>query len=120
MSRRPQRHFKFSSRALCLALGRASTARHRLGGGIVDAAALLLTIAGPASTYSLASGLSPLIPTLPAAARPDREVFTIMHTVGGTFADLAIAPDGERAQKALPHSWPRVIAAESLDLSWSQ
>ena len=40
------------------------------------------------------SGGSPLIATLPPAARPDREVYTIVHTFGGTYADLAIAPDG--------------------------
>ena len=41
------------------------------------------------------SGGSPLIAMLPPAARPNREVFTIVHTFGGTFADLAIAPNGQ-------------------------
>lgn len=41
-----------------------------------------------------ASGGSPLIATLPPAARPNREVYTIVHTFGGTYADLANAPDG--------------------------
>lgn len=40
------------------------------------------------------SGGSPLITTLPPAAPPNREVYTIVHTFGGTYADLAIAPDG--------------------------
>ena len=40
-------------------------------------------------------GGSPLIATLPPAARPNREVFTIVHTFAGTYADLAIAPSGQ-------------------------
>jgi hypothetical protein len=36
-----------------------------------------------------------LIGTLPAAARPDRTVYTIVHTLGGTYADLAINPQGQ-------------------------
>jgi hypothetical protein len=40
-------------------------------------------------------GLPSLIGTLPAAARPTRDVYTIVHTFNGTYADLAIAPNGQ-------------------------
>lgn len=33
--------------------------------------------------------------TLPGAARPERNVFTIVHTFKGTYADLEIARDGQ-------------------------
>jgi hypothetical protein len=36
-----------------------------------------------------------LIGTLPPAACPDRVVYTIVHTQRGTYADLAINPDGQ-------------------------
>jgi hypothetical protein len=36
-----------------------------------------------------------LLGTLPAAARPAREVFTVVHTFNGTYADLSIAPNGQ-------------------------
>ena len=35
-----------------------------------------------------------VIGTLPPAARPSRIVYTIVHTFAGTYADLAIWPDG--------------------------
>jgi len=37
---------------------------------------------------------SSLIAVLPPAARPNRNVFTIVHTFGGTYADLAIDTQG--------------------------
>lgn len=40
------------------------------------------------------SGSSNLIATLPPAARPIYTVYTIVHTYAGTYADLAINPDG--------------------------
>jgi hypothetical protein len=36
-----------------------------------------------------------LIGTLPAAAIPNRNVFTIVHTYGGTYADLGIQTNGQ-------------------------
>ena len=36
-----------------------------------------------------------VIGTLPAAACPDRVVYTIVHTFDGTYADLAINPNGQ-------------------------
>src|SRR5271166_4887017 len=36
-----------------------------------------------------------VIGTLPAAACPDRVVYTIVHTFAGTYADLAINPNGQ-------------------------
>jgi hypothetical protein len=42
-----------------------------------------------------ASGPNPnLLGTLPAAARPTRDVYTIVHTFNGTYADLSIGTDG--------------------------
>jgi len=37
------------------------------------------------------------IGTLPAAARPSSTVYTIVHTFNGTYADLAIEPNGTLA-----------------------
>jgi hypothetical protein len=36
-----------------------------------------------------------LIGTLPATARPGHDVYTIVHTFGGTYADLVITPAGQ-------------------------
>jgi hypothetical protein len=36
-----------------------------------------------------------LIATLPPAASPDRVVYTIVHTFNGTYADIAINPNGQ-------------------------
>ncbi len=36
-----------------------------------------------------------LIATLPAAASPDRVVYAIVHTYNGTYADIAINPNGQ-------------------------
>jgi len=36
-----------------------------------------------------------LIGTLPPAACPNRIVYTIVHTFNGTYADLAINPNGQ-------------------------
>jgi hypothetical protein len=48
-----------------------------------------------AATQTSASGTGAnLIGTLPPAARPGHEVYTIVHTFNGTYADLAIAPNG--------------------------
>ena len=43
-----------------------------------------------------AGGTTPnLLGTLPAAASPKRTVYTIVHTFNGTYADLAISPNGQ-------------------------
>ncbi len=36
-----------------------------------------------------------LIGTLPAAASPCNTVYTIAHTLNGTYADVAITPQGQ-------------------------
>lgn len=42
------------------------------------------------------SGVSAnLVATLPVVARPTRTVYTIVHTFFGTYADLAIEPNGQ-------------------------
>jgi hypothetical protein len=49
-----------------------------------------------AVTQASASGTSPnLIGTLPAAVAPRHTVYTIVHTFNGTYADLAIQPNGQ-------------------------
>jgi hypothetical protein len=56
------------------------------------------------------TGTSPdLIGTLPTGARPTRDVFTIVHTFNGTYADLGIAPSGQIS--IIP---PRPPAVEDL------
>ena len=42
-----------------------------------------------------ASGDASLVATLPPAARPDRYVYEIVHTLDGTYADVSIFADGE-------------------------
>jgi hypothetical protein len=49
-----------------------------------------------AVTQTGTAGTTPnLIGTLPAAAAPGHKVYTIVHTFNGTYADLAILPDGD-------------------------
>jgi len=36
-----------------------------------------------------------VIPDAPAVIRPDRTVYTIVHTFNGTYADLSIDPSGQ-------------------------
>jgi hypothetical protein len=51
-----------------------------------------------AVTQTSASGTGAnLIGTLPAAAAPRHKVYTIVHTFNGTYADLAIEPNGALA-----------------------
>jgi hypothetical protein len=51
-----------------------------------------------AVTQTSTSGSTPnLIGTLPTAARPAANVFTIVHTFNGTYADLAIQSNGQIA-----------------------
>jgi hypothetical protein len=47
-----------------------------------------------AVTQTSKTGQANLIGTLPPEARPTRNVFTIVHTGSGTYADLAIDKDG--------------------------
>jgi hypothetical protein len=49
-----------------------------------------------AAKQTSATGSDPnLLGTLPPAASPDRVVYTIVHTFDGTYADIAIAPNGQ-------------------------
>jgi hypothetical protein len=50
---------------------------------------------GAARQYTAAGTIANLVGTLPAAVRPSRTVYTIVHTFGGTYADLAINPKGQ-------------------------
>jgi hypothetical protein len=49
---------------------------------------------GAATQISLA-GDTNLVATLPAVVRPDRTIYTIVHTFNGTYADLSIDPSGQ-------------------------
>jgi hypothetical protein len=49
-----------------------------------------------AARQSTAAGSNPnLLGTLPAAASPNRVVYTIVHTFNGTYANIAINPNGQ-------------------------
>ena len=49
-----------------------------------------------AAKQSTTGGSNPnLLGTLPAAASPSRVVYTIVHTFNGTYADIAINPNGQ-------------------------
>jgi hypothetical protein len=49
-----------------------------------------------AAKQTSAAGSDPnLLGTLPPAASPDRIVYSIVHTFAGTYADIAIEPNGE-------------------------
>jgi hypothetical protein len=49
-----------------------------------------------AAKQTAAVGSSPkLLGTLPPAARPNRVVYTIVATFNGTYADIAINPNGQ-------------------------
>ena len=48
-----------------------------------------------AAKQTVSSGANAnLLATLPPAASPNRIVYSIVHTFGGTYADIAIQPDG--------------------------
>ena len=64
---------------------------------------------GAAKQISTGGPNPSLIATLPVAARPTRNVFTIVHTFAGTYADLAITPSGQILVIA-----PRSPAVEDL------
>ncbi|MBV9335061.1 MAG: hypothetical protein JO243_04135, partial [Solirubrobacterales bacterium] len=53
----------------------------------------IVHLEGAVSQLVIPSG-TPLITTLPPAARPNRSVFEIVHTFGGTYADISIDPQG--------------------------
>ena len=48
-----------------------------------------------AVTQTSLSGDTSLIATLPTVIRPNRTVYTIVHTFNGTYADLSIDPSGQ-------------------------
>jgi hypothetical protein len=67
--------------------GSRSPAWYTDGSGIVhlQGAATQINNSGPGAN---------LIGTLPRSARPDHNVFTVVHTFAGTYADLAIGTNG--------------------------
>jgi hypothetical protein len=60
---------------------------------LVDPAVVHLQ--GAARQVSTAGPNPGLLGTLPPAARPDRDVYEIVHTFGGTYADVSITPAGQ-------------------------
>ena len=61
--------------------------------GLVDPDVVHLQ--GAAKQTSASGSDANLIATLPAAASPDRTVYSIVHTFNGTYADIAIQPNGQ-------------------------
>ena len=58
-------------------------------------AAGIVHLLGAAKQINAGGANANLLGTLPAAASPKRTVYTIVHTFDGTYADLAISPNGE-------------------------
>ncbi len=54
----------------------------------------IIHLTGAAKQISVRPPLQIVIGTLPAAARPARDVFTIVHTFSGTYTDLEIETNG--------------------------
>jgi hypothetical protein len=54
----------------------------------------IIHLTGAAKQISVRPPLEIVLGTLPAAARPTRDVFTIVHTFNGTYADLEIETNG--------------------------
>ncbi len=50
---------------------------------------------GAAAQVTATGGDPLLLGTLPTTASPSHTVYTIVHTYGGTYADLSIAPNGQ-------------------------
>ena len=65
-------------------------------GWFKDAFDIVHLVGAAKQTTSAGSGQN-LLGTLPAAARPNRVVYTIVHTFNGTYADIAISPNGQIA-----------------------
>ena len=55
-----------------------------------------------------------LIATLPAAASPPQAVYMIVHTLSGTYADLAISPSGQIFMIASPNTNPGFLSLEGI------
>jgi hypothetical protein len=55
----------------------------------------IVHLEGAAKQISTAGSTPNLIATLDPAARPSHTVYTVVHTFNGTYADLAIAPNGQ-------------------------
>jgi hypothetical protein len=55
----------------------------------------VIHLQGAATQTSTAGSTPNLIGTLPTAARPAADVYTIVHTFNGTYADLAIDSNGQ-------------------------
>jgi hypothetical protein len=59
-----------------------------------DAFGIVHLVGAAKQTNAAGSGQN-LLGTLPAAASPKRVVYTIVHTFNGTYADIAINPNGQ-------------------------
>jgi hypothetical protein len=63
--------------------------------GWVEDNAGVIHLQGAVAQFSGSGTNANLIGTLPIVARPNRTVYTIVHTLAGTYADLAIEPNGQ-------------------------
>jgi hypothetical protein len=63
--------------------------------GWVEDNAGVIHLQGAVARFSGTGTNANLIGTLPSIARPNRTVYTIVHTFAGTYADLAIQPNGQ-------------------------
>jgi hypothetical protein len=54
----------------------------------------LVHLQGAAKRISTTTPNEQIIGTLPPAARPNRDVFTVAHTFNGTYADVVVEPNG--------------------------
>lgn len=58
-------------------------------------AAGIVHLVGAAKQINAGGASANLVGTLPTAARPNRTVYTIVHTFNGTYADVAISHNGQ-------------------------
>ena len=63
--------------------------------GWVEDNAGVIHLQGAVAQFSGNGTNANLVGTLPIVARPNRTVYTIVHTLAGTYADLAIEPNGQ-------------------------
>jgi hypothetical protein len=68
---------------------------------------------GAVSQFS-SGGNANLIGTLPPAARPSRTVYTIVHTLAGTYADLSIGSDGSINLLPSSNTNPAFVSLEGI------
>jgi hypothetical protein len=74
-------------------------------------------LAGAATRFSTQSGSPNLIATLPLSLAPWRDVYTIVHTGSGSYADLDINPLGQIWLMPSPNTNTAFVSLESITYS---